>query len=78
MERDVGVLRDGPGLARALDRINALCDAHGQADALVAARLIVTAARARAESRGAHFRSDFPHAAAAPQRSFLTHAAAPA
>ena len=76
MEAAAGVVRDHAGLARALDRLDALCEAHGRANELVAARLIVTAARARAESRGAHFRSDHPHAAAAPERSFLTAASA--
>ncbi|HET9231406.1 MAG TPA: FAD-binding protein, partial [Vitreimonas sp.] len=76
MEGSAGVVRDGAGLAHALDRIDALCESHGRANELIAARLIVTAAHARAESRGAHFRSDFPHAAAAPERSFLTAASA--
>jgi len=76
MEAAAGVVRDGAGLDRALDRLHALRQAHGEAHELVTARLIVTAARARAESRGAHFRSDFPHAAAAPERSFLTAASA--
>ena len=76
MEAAAGVVRDDAGLARALDRLDALCEAHGRTNELIAARLIVTAARARAESRGAHFRSDFPHAAAAPERSFLTAASA--
>jgi L-aspartate oxidase len=76
MEAAAGVVRDDAGLARALDRLDALCEAHGRGNELVAARLIVTAARARAESRGAHFRSDHPHAAAAPERSFLTAASA--
>jgi L-aspartate oxidase len=76
MEAAAGVVRDDAGLARALDRLDALCEAHGRANELITARLIVTAARARAESRGAHFRSDHPHAAAAPERSFLTAASA--
>ncbi len=76
METAAGVVRDADGLSRALERIDALRQVHGDANELIAARLIVTAAHARAESRGAHFRSDFPHAAAAPERSFLTHAAA--
>ncbi len=75
MDACAGVVRDRAGLARALDRIAALCQAYGGANELLAARLILTAAHARAESRGAHFRSDFPHAAAAPERSFLTAAA---
>jgi L-aspartate oxidase len=76
MAENAGVVRDAEGLSHALDRIDALCKDHGATDELVTARLIVTAARDRRESRGAHFRSDFPHAAAAPERSFLT--AAPA
>jgi L-aspartate oxidase len=76
MARDAGVVRDARGLERARDRVDALCKEHGRANELIAARLIVTAAHARAESRGAHFRSDFPHAAAAPERSYVTAASA--
>lgn len=71
MQAHAGVVRDAAGLSLALDRVDALCDAHGQANALLAARLILTAALARTESRGGHFRSDFPHAADKPHRSFL-------
>jgi L-aspartate oxidase len=71
MQANVGVVRDAAGLGVALDRIDALTKAHGPANALTAARLIVFAALNRQESRGAHFRSDYPDAAA-PQRTFLT------
>jgi L-aspartate oxidase len=79
MQAHAGVVRDAAGLKHALDRVDALCETHGLANALFAARLILIAALARNESRGGHFRSDFPHAADKPHRSFLTRRdAAPA
>jgi L-aspartate oxidase len=61
----VGVVRDEAGLARAIDRIGCLA-AGAQAadprvgDALTLARAVAQAALVRRESRGAHFRRDFP------------------
>lgn len=64
MSRDMGVVRDGAGLERALAEIGRLEAGEGAALPLVAARLMIEAALARRESRGAHFRTDFSSPAA--------------
>lgn len=71
MQADVGVDRDSAGLTRALADIDALIAAHGHANELITARLIAAAALAREESRGGHYRSDFPNASK-PQRTFCS------
>ncbi|PZR34952.1 L-aspartate oxidase [Caulobacter segnis] len=71
MSRDAGVIRDAAGLTRLLAQIEALEPAYGPCPTIVAARLIVEAALARQESRGGHYRSDFP-ATAEPLRTFVT------
>ena len=60
MSREAGVIRDAQGLTRLLELIDALSAIHGQAGALVAARMVAQAALDRSESRGAHFRADHP------------------
>ncbi|MDT8409325.1 MAG: L-aspartate oxidase [Wenzhouxiangellaceae bacterium] len=60
MSKHAGVERDAAGLALLLAEIDRLQHRHGAADALVAARLIAASALQREESRGAHFRLDFP------------------
>ena len=72
MARDAGVLRDREGLSRLMAVIDALETAHGRALPLVAARLIAAAALARKESRGGHFRSDFPCMASPARRTLIT------
>lgn len=81
MSDNVGVVRTGNGLRRALREVATLEAAHPHAPAFLnmtaTATLITAAALAREESRGAHYRSDFPHPAPGPgQRSEMTlHAA---
>ncbi len=71
MSREAGVIRDADGLARLIALIDALEGAHGRSAPLVAARLVAASALSRQESRGGHFRADFP-AAAEPVRTFVT------
>jgi len=74
MSLHAGVERSGAGLSRLLDGIDRLAGRQGEALPLVAARLIAQAALDREESRGAHWRSDFPEAAAKARRTFITFA----
>ncbi|WP_220338370.1 L-aspartate oxidase [Wenzhouxiangella sediminis] len=72
MNAHAGVERDENGLVRLLDVIEDLERKDGLSDALVAARLIALAALKRRESRGAHFRTDYPEPAAEARSSRLT------
>lgn len=69
MSRHVSVIRNASGLGQAIETLDGLCDAarHGTgrdgweaANMALAAIAIATAALHREESRGAHYRSDFP------------------
>ncbi|MFB0493363.1 L-aspartate oxidase [Methylobacterium sp. OAE515] len=61
MDRQVGVVRDAAGLAGA---VAALTPEAESCDAALVALLIARGALERQESRGAHWRSDYPHLAA--------------
>lgn len=74
MSQDAGVVRDGEGLTRLLGRIETLRDLYGEGPVLAAARLVATCALERRESRGGHFRRDFPCQRPA-ARTYLTLAA---
>lgn len=66
MARGVGILRSAESITTAIDEIDVLkreADrSSGMLSALLSAELIARAALARRESRGAHFRTDFPQA----------------
>jgi L-aspartate oxidase len=72
MSRDAGVVRDRAGLKRLLDQIATLQAVHGEALVLTTARLVAEAALARTESRGAHYRPDFPCMTSPARRTVLT------
>jgi L-aspartate oxidase len=69
MWRDVGIVRDGESLTRAKVALSAWAaravdvgnrDDRELSDMLTCARLVTEAALAREESRGAHYRRDWP------------------
>lgn len=70
MHGQVGVVRDAAGLGATLDWIAAAKTNVGQARALVASYLITAGAFARQESRGGHYRSDYPEHGT-PHRTFM-------
>ncbi|MFC4724233.1 L-aspartate oxidase [Glycocaulis abyssi] len=72
MAMQAGVEREAAGLARLIDLIDTLEAAHGEADALIAARFVAAGALTRTESRGGHFRSDCPATAAVAAHTRLT------
>ena len=70
----LGPLRDGASLAAARERLDSWrCDSRAEEDVTAVAGLMLAAAMARRESRGAHFRADFPApAVGTPARQFAS------
>jgi L-aspartate oxidase len=71
MARNAGVVRDAVGLRRLIALIDGLEETHGAAPPLLAARMVVACALAREESRGGHYRADFPNLAEMPRRTLI-------
>ncbi|HEX4096015.1 MAG TPA: hypothetical protein VHX64_04760, partial [Caulobacteraceae bacterium] len=59
-------------LGALLAEIESMTARSGPAAPLIAARLIVASAQARHESRGGHYRSDFPLMASPARRTLTT------
>ncbi|MES2032891.1 MAG: L-aspartate oxidase [Pseudomonadota bacterium] len=72
MSRDAGVIRNAEGLTRLIDEIDGLKAAHGEGPILATAGLVARAALDRRESRGAHFRTDYPALEEPARRTFVT------
>lgn len=78
MSTDVGVVRNRRGLTRALLALREIADTTAPndrqlANMALAARLVTASALLRTESRGGHYRRDFPDAdPAQAHRSFIT------
>lgn len=60
MSRDAGVVRDAEGLTRLASLVAELKALHGAGPVLAVAGLVAEAALARRESRGGHYRADYP------------------
>lgn len=69
LSQHLGVMRDEAGLRAAIAALRPLAET---ADPALIGLMIAEAALAREESRGAHYRTDFPQKSAIAARSFLT------
>jgi L-aspartate oxidase len=71
MQARCGVVREAEGLTELGTVIAGLAAEHGWTNALSAAKLIWSCALAREESRGGHYRSDFPQPREPAERVFI-------
>ena len=76
MTLNAGVERTAEGLERLLGEIDHLSARHGEALPLTTARLIAEAALERRESRGGHWRLDYPETASEAKRTYIGRAPA--
>jgi L-aspartate oxidase len=75
MTGEAGVERSGEGLSRLIDWIDGLVAAHGPSLPLITSGIVARGALERRESRGAHFRADFPAAFASAEHTRLSRSA---
>ncbi|MEP6342401.1 MAG: L-aspartate oxidase [Maricaulaceae bacterium] len=68
-----GVQRNAQNLNKLIDMIDGMIDHVGRANPLIASRIIACAALVREESRGGHFRTDFPETKADARSSYITY-----
>ena len=73
MTANCGVRRSAAKLNALLDLIDELIEQVGRANPLIASRMIASAALAREESRGGHFRDDFPKTKRDGLSSYMTY-----
>lgn len=73
MTANCGVRRSARKLNALLQLIDELIEQVGRANPLIASRMIAAAALAREESRGGHFRDDFPKEAKVARSSYITY-----
>jgi len=73
MTAKCGVRRNAKDLNELVNIIDRLINQVGRANPLVASRIIASAALAREESRGGHYREDFPEMADKAISSYLTY-----
>lgn len=73
LSRHLGVMRDGTGLRQAIAALLPLIrDGSAAADPALTGLMIAVSALSREESRGGHYRSDFPLTSATARRTLLT------
>jgi L-aspartate oxidase len=73
LSQGLGVLRDRHGIERAIRGLYPLVNGHSAAaDPALVGLMIAVAAWRREESRGGHFRSDFPNAQSSAVPSFIS------
>jgi len=73
MTANCGVRRNAESLNQLIELIDGMIDRVGRANPLIASKMIVSAALAREESRGGHFREDFTKTRRKAVSSYLTY-----
>jgi len=73
MTKHCGVRRSAAKLNALIGHIDGLIEQVGRANPLIASRMIASSALAREESRGGHYRDDFPTAKDKPVSSYITY-----